>query len=302
MRILITGATGFLGYHVVKQALAQGHDVLCLKRKTSKNPFNDVENKRITWFDFEDKDYKEIVARFAPEILVHGAWGGVNAADRNDEQLQIKNVEFSMFITRLYPYKQIISMGSQDEYGPIDEIVEETHILNPITQYGKKKIEYCKLLTEYCKNNQIEMHWLRIFNMYGTKQASNWIIPAVMNRCLNGEKEMDTTKGEQKYAYLYAEDFGKAVVSMFGVKGVSGIYNISSSNPISLKELFNMIKKLTNSSIKFNYGAIPYRLGQSMMICGNAAKFKHTFGEFENVSLEQGLKFLIKYLNDNESF
>ena len=63
-----------------------------------------------------------------------------------------------------------------------------------------------------------------------------------------------------------------------------------------------MIKKLTNSSIKFNYGAIPYRLGQSMMICGNAAKFKHTFGEFENVSLEQGLKFLIKYLNDNESF
>ena len=101
----------------------------------------------------------------------------------------------------------------------------------------KIKIEYCKLLTEYCRNNQIEMHWLRIFNMYGTKQASNWIIPAVMNRCLNGEKEMDTTKGEQKYAYLYAEDFGKAVVSMFGVKGVSGIYNISSSNPISLKEL-----------------------------------------------------------------
>lgn len=45
-----------------------------------------------------------------------------------------------MFITRLYPYKQIISMGSQDEYGPIDEIVEETHILNPITQYGKKRL------------------------------------------------------------------------------------------------------------------------------------------------------------------
>lgn len=293
MKILVTGATGFLGYHVVKEALKQGHEILCLRRRTSKNPFTEEENKHIDWFCLDDENYKEIVDTFAPDVLVHGAWGGVNAADRNDEQLQQKNVEFSLFLSKLYPYKQIIAMGSQDEYGFINEIVEETHSLSPLTQYGKKKIEYCALLSDYCKESNIEMHWLRIFNMYGTMQASNWVIPAVMSRCLSGEAEMDTTLGEQKYAYLYADDFGRAVVSMFGVQGVSGIYNISASTPVALRDLFNLIKEKTGSSIKFNYGAVPYREGQSMMICGNASKFKNAFGEFETIALEQGLEMLI---------
>lgn len=274
MKILITGTSGFLGKHIVDEAIEQGHDVLCLKHS-------------------EIDTCQEKVNAFAPEILVHCAWGGVSAADRNNPELQAANIEMSKTVVKLYPFKQIIGAGSQDEYGNINEIVDENHPLQPISEYAKAKISFCNWLMEYAEDKGIEWQWIRIFNMYGSGQASNWLIPAIINKCKNGEKVMQTTKGEQQYAYLNADDFGRAMVSLFGAKGKSGIYNISSSDPMTLRDIFLMIKRLANSDLEFDFGAMPYREGQSMMICGNANKFKQAFGEFETVGLEDGIKALL---------
>lgn len=274
MKILITGTSGFLGKHIVDEAIRQGHEVLCLKHS-------------------EIDDCQKKVNTFAPEILVHCAWGGVSAADRNNPYLQVANIEMSKKVVKLYPFKQIIGAGSQDEYGNINEIVDEEHSLNPISEYAKAKIAFCNWLKEYAESHNIEWQWIRIFNMYGTEQASNWLIPAIIAKCKNGEKTMDTTKGEQQYAYLNADDFGRAIVSVFGAKDKSGIYNISSSNPTPLHDIFIMIKQLTKSDIEFKFGAMPYRQGQSMMICGNSDKFIHTFGEFETINIEEGIKSLL---------
>lgn len=274
MKILITGTSGFLGKHIVDEAVKQGHEVLCLRHS-------------------EIDTCQEKVNAFAPEILVHCAWGGVSAADRNNPELQAANIEMSKKVVMLYPFKQIIGAGSQDEYGNINEVVDEEHPLSPISEYAKAKISFCNWLKEYSETRNIEWQWIRIFNMYGTGQASNWLIPAIIAKCKKGEKTMDTTKGEQRYAYLNADDFGRAMVSVFGSKGKYGIYNISSSNPKPLRDIFVMIKNLTHSDIEFNFGAMPYRQGQSMMICGNANKFKQAFGEFETVGLEDGIKTLL---------
>lgn len=275
MKILITGASGFLGKHIVDEAIKQGHEVLCLKH-------SEIDN------------CQENVNTFAPEILVHCAWGGVSAADRNNPELQAANIEMSKKVVMLYPFKQIIGAGSQDEYGNINEVVDEEHPLKPISEYAKAKISFCNWLKEYAESHNIEWQWIRIFNMYGTGQALNWLIPAIIAKCKNGEKTMDTTKGEQQYAYLNADDFGRAMVSVFGAKGKCGIYNISSSNPLPLHDIFMMIKELTHSDIEFNFGAMPYRQGQSMMICGNSEKFINLFGMFETTSITQGIKQLLE--------
>lgn len=292
MRIFITGATGFLGYHVTKKLIDNGHTLLCLRRSTSKNPFAEEYNQKIQWIEY-NKDFSKTIDAFKPEVLIHGAWGGVTASDRQDKVVQSHNYEFSKILFNAYPYKQIIGMGSQDEYGSINSIVSEEHPLNPITQYGIYKIKTCEYLKEYCEHNHIEWQWIRIFNMYGDKQTPSWLIPAIIEKCKTGCESMDTTLGEQQYAYLYAEDFGNGFASMVGVKGSSGIYNISASTPIPLRHLFDLIKQLTKSDIIFNYGAIPYREGQSMMICGNASKFKEAFGDYEKTTLIEGLKKLI---------
>ena len=252
----------------------QGHEVMCLKH----SDFYHCEKK---------------VRQFAPDILVHGAWGGVSAADRNDATIQQQNFEMSKHLVDCYPFHQIIAFGSQDEYGMIDEIVDESHTLNPVSEYAKAKIALCDYIAEKCRKESIQWQWVRIFNMYGPRQASNWLIPAIIAKCLNGAPNMDTTKGEQRYAYLYAPDFARAIVSMYGAEGKSGIYNLSASTPISLKEIFLMIKDLTGSDIDFRFGAMPYRPNQSMMICGNSRKFKTAFGDFEKTSFKDGLLEII---------
>jgi len=274
MKVLITGASGFLGSHIAKQAVCSGHEILSLMHS-----------------EYDTCIYK--VNTFAPDVLIHCAWGGVSAADRNNPSLQDENIASFKQIISLYPFKQIIGLGSQDEYGYIDQVVAEDYPLNPTSCYAKAKVDCCNHLKKFAEEHCIEWQWLRIFNMYGSRQAQNWLIPSIISKCLAGEKSMQTTLGEQKYAYLNAEDFAQAVVSIIGKQNVSGVYNISASKPVPLREIFETIRTLTNSKISFEFGAIPYRENQSMMICGNSFKFKSTFGEFEKTSFLTGLTKLI---------
>ncbi len=297
MRIFITGATGFLGYHIALSCISKGYEILCMKRNTSVSLFNHGQENRIIWVDSDTEDWKDTVVRFNPDVLIHCAWGGVSADSRNDSRIQYQNIKFSEDLFNLFPYKQIIVLGSQEEYGRIDSVVDECHSLSPLTEYGKAKIETCKILQKCCVEKKIEWQWIRVFTVYGEKQKETWIIPSMISKCLNPlVLEMETTKGEQSYSYLYSEDFAKAILSMIGIKGKSGIYNLSSSTPTMLKDLFILIKEKTNSNILFN-PVLPYREYQSMMIMGDSTKFKTAFGEYESTSLEKGLDNIIQTIN-----
>ncbi len=291
MKVFITGATGFLGFHIARACMANGHDIICLHRPASVNPFSENENRHITWITEEEA--RKRLGSLHPEVLVHAAWGGVSAAGRNDKEIQQANIEMTQRIMELYPYRQIIMLGSQDEYGRIDKKVDERQPVCPLSEYAKAKVACSRMLEAYSAGTKAEWQWIRIFSIYGEHQQSCWLIPSVIDKCLNGESFMDTTPGEQIYSYLYCADFAEAIASCIGQKGKSGIYNLSSSHPIALKDLFSLIKELTGSSIGFR-ATMPYRENQSMVILGDSDKFAKAFGTFEHTSLETGLTNVIR--------
>lgn len=278
MRIFITGATGYLGYHFAKQALKQGHEILCLRRHSSKSLFDaDIEN-RVLWVTKDDNLQKNVFS-FQPDILFHAAWGGVRGSGRDDREIQNENVVMSRELFSLYPYKQIISIGSQAEYGYYSDSISEDHPLNPTMEYAKAKVQCCNEMKTYCEENNIEWQWIRIFTVFGQKQTGG-LIKLAIEKCLNGEKSFDTTPGEQKYSYLYAEDFGNAICNMLGSKDKSGIYNLSQPKcNKSNKEILEAVKTLTKSDIHINFGAIPYPEGQVMLMDGNVDKYEKAFGK-----------------------
>lgn len=298
MRVLLTGATGFLGYHIAKACIKTGHQLLCLHRETSISLFSENDEKKIKWFSLSDTNYKQIINDFVPEVLIHAAWQGVSSVYRNDEKKQLVNMQLFMDVINLYTFNQIIVLGSQDEYGFINQIVVEDYPIKPQSEYAKNKNYCCQQLQYFSKERGYEWQWIRVFSVYGEKQQANWLIPSLISNCINGVKEMETTKGEQIYSYLYSSDFARAITSIIGQYGKCGIYNLSSMNPISLKELFEMIKKLTRSDIQF-IPRLPYRENQSMMMVGDSSKFIRTFGTFELTSLEQGLKNMITLIRKN---
>lgn len=292
MKIFVSGATGYLGYHLVKVAINQGHEVLCLRRPTSRSLFeSEIENK-VKWV-VNDEELKSAVIDFQPDVLFHAAWGGVRGSDRNNIEIQKENLVMSHNLFTLYPYKQIIAIGSQAEYGYYNDIISEDHTLKPTMEYAKAKIQCCKDLQNYCKQNSIEWQWIRIFTVFGEKQTGG-LIKLAIEKCLNGEKSFDTTPGEQKYSYLYAEDFGKAICNMLGSKGKSGIYNLSQPQCLkSNKEILENVKTLTKSDIHLKFGAMPYPEGQVMLMDGSVNKFEKAFGAVPYTDFNTALEYTI---------
>ena len=292
MKIFVSGATGYLGYHFVKVAINQGHEVLCLRRPTSRSLFeSEIENK-VKWV-VNNEELKSAVIDFQPDVLFHAAWGGVRGAERNNIDIQKDNLVMSHNLFTLYPYKQIIAIGSQAEYGYYNDIISEDHPLKPTMEYAKAKIQCCKDLQHYCEQNNIEWQWIRIFTVFGEKQTGG-LIKLAIEKCLNGEESFDTTPGEQKYSYLYAEDFGKAICNMLGSKGKSGIYNLSQPQCLkSNKEILESVKILTKSDMHLNFGAMPYPEGQVMLMDGSVNKFEKAFGAVPYTDFNTALEHTI---------
>lgn len=302
MRIFLTGATGFLGFHIANICIKNSDEILCLRRTSSKSKFSPKILKKIKWVNRDTTNWKEVVKDFAPDILIHAAWEGVSSEDRNNEEVQKKNIKFTKELITLASYKQILILGSQDEYGIINHIVTESDSLKPVTEYAKAKIRCCQFLKEYAERHNIVWQWIRVFSIYGEYQNNTWLIPSIIQRCLLGEKDIETTKGEQTYSYLYSTDFASAIYLTLGKEcACNGIYNLSSEHPIKLKDLFELVKELTHSKINF-IPCLPYRKNQSMTILGNCQKFIDTFGKFEETTLQTGINNLIQfYTYNNES-
>lgn len=293
MNIFVTGATGFLGYHFVNVAVNNGHSILCLRRSTSKSLFEPIVEATVQWVSMDDKKFVEIVRTFQPDVLLHAAWEGVRGRDRNNALIQQNNLKFSRELFSLYPYKQIISLGSQAEYGYYSRPVSEDHTLHPLTEYAKAKVKCSQDLKDYCDSHHIEWQWIRIFTVFGEKQTGG-LIKTAIDKCLSNEKFFPTTKGEQLYSYLYSFDFAQALCRVLGSKGKSGIYNLSQTNCLySNREVLEKIKRLTGSDIELQFGAIPYPENQIMWMDGYVSKFTEAFGNIPLTDFDKALRNII---------
>ena len=296
MKIFITGATGYLGYHIACQCLTEGQQVLCLRRSISKRLFDEEQEQRIQWVTINDIDWKETVNAFAPDVLIHAAWGGVRGAGREDLSIQNQNILMSNYLFTLYPYQQIIAIGSQAEYGYYEGPVSEDHELHPSMKYALAKCTVQHELQTYCEKHHIEWQWIRVFTVFGEKQTGG-LISLAINNCKQGEESFDTTEGEQVYSYLYAKDFAKAIYHVIGAKGKSGIYNISQpQEEHSNKDILETIKAMMGSNIRNNFGAVPYAKDQIMLMSGTVDMFERAFGKIPHTDFKEALQNTINSL------
>ena len=187
-------------------------------------------------------------------------------------------------------------INSQAEYGYYDGPVSEEHELHPTMKYALAKCVVQHELQTYCESKGIEWQWIRVFTVFGEKQTGGLILLAI-NNCKQGKEYFGTTRGEQVYSYLYTKDFSKAISNVIGVKGKSGVYNIS--QPLeehSNKEILETIKSMMDSNIKNDYGAVPYAKDQIMLMSGTVDKFEKAFGKIPHTDFYVALQNTINSL------
>ncbi|MBS7231932.1 NAD-dependent epimerase/dehydratase family protein [Flavobacterium psychroterrae] len=297
-KVLITGVTGFLGSHIAEHLIANNIGVVGLKRKSSDIWRCNEFKENIEWVDIDDEGmFVNQLKKHSFDTIVHGAWIGVESHTRNNWGEQSKNISF--FVTLLeiakeLDVKKIVFLGSQAEYGLINEKVNEDYPVNALNAYASTKLACLQIMETFCSLNNIDWVWLRLFSLFGEKENSNWLIPSLINSMLN-EKEMDFTSGEQKYAYLYVKDYAEIMRKIVTMKIDSGIYNISSNQTITIKSLIENIKNHINPKFILNFGALNYRAGQSMHMEGDIKKISSQIGEIEFSNFEIALQNTLKH-------
>lgn len=297
-KVLITGITGFLGSHIAGNLIADNINVIGLKRKNSDiwrcKEFEDS----VCWIDIDEEgEYEKQLSSMDFDTVIHGAWIGVESASRDNWNEQYKNIPFLLSLLRISKnagVRKFIFLGSQAEYGNFNGKINEYYTTNAVNAYAGVKLACLELVKAFCVSNTINWIWLRLFSFFGEKENSNWLLPSLI-RTMKIENQMDFTKGEQKYAYMYVKDFATIINHVVSSTIQSGIYNVSSNEPRTIKSLIEEIRDYVNPSFVLNFGVLPYRANQSMHMEGDSEKLFSQIGEINYTDFKKALRTTLEY-------
>jgi UDP-glucose 4-epimerase len=304
VRILITGATGFLGSYVLKRLLAdRRHDVAVLIRPESDTwrvsaLLNQAE--RIPFGLSDLTSARGHVADFRPDTVIHLAWSGVGNRFRND-LAQVDNLRATVDLvelTRSVGGTVWVGIGSQAEYGPTQGVIHEGMPTRPTTLYGVTKLSAYMLADHLCAQAGIRFGWVRVFSTYGPMDDPSWMIPYLILKLLNGEKPA-LTPGTQVWDYLHAEDAARAIVSVAVSSSASGVFNLGSGRPRAIREIVTLVRDQVDLALPLGFGEVPFRPDQVMHLEADVSRLRDQTGWLPTISLEDGIQQTVAWFREN---
>jgi nucleoside-diphosphate-sugar epimerase len=298
-RVVITGATGFIGASIVREFLHAGVTVIVLTRESSNRSRLDDLRSEIEFVEYSSLDDQHLsVSKISKgaDVFVHCAWSGVAGSDRNEPFQITTNIPatiHSVSLAAKLGCQHWIGLGSQAEYGNLNYKISESSPTLPTTLYGKAKLAASISALDLCDAYNLTGSWMRVFSIYGPHDAPNWLIPYVIQEFL-AHRAPKLTPCEQLWDYLYVQDAGKAVAAV-AERNAAGTFNLGSGSSLPLKTYIDTIRKILGISLIPEYGAIDYRSDQVMHLEADVIKLTKSTGWIPSVDLIEGLTQTIEF-------
>ena len=269
MKILVTGANGYLGQGIVRSILNNGHCVVATDFNTQ---FVDERAERIACNLFEvDNPYSFFGE---PDVLLHLAWrdGFVHYSSAHIDDLP----KHYAFIKKMVDggIQQVAVMGSMHEIGFFEGSINESTPCHPTTPYGIAKNALRDLTQMICEQKNIVFQWLRGYYIVGNSKFGSSIFSKITAAVDEGKTEFPFTLGQNQYDFIDYPDFCAQVAAVVGQKNEQGIINICSGKPEKLADRVERFIKENGYRIKLQYGAFPDRPYDSKAIWGNDTKIR----------------------------
>lgn len=274
MKVVVTGASGYIGRHVVKAFLDQGHKVIAC----------DVDYKGLDErasivhtdiFSGKESLFDELGR---PDLIVHLAWrhGFVHNAQAHMEYLS-SHYSFLRNMV-LGGCKRIAVMGTMHEIGYWEGPIDEKTPCAPLSLYGVAKNALRQALVLLSKELDFKLYWLRAYYIYGDNLRGNSVFSKLQQAEIDGKQEFPFTSGKNKYDFIHVDALAKQIVAATTQDAITGIINVCSGTPISLGEKMEEFIKENHFKIKLLYGAYPDRPYDSPGVWGDSQKIRQIMG------------------------
>lgn len=275
MKILVTGANGYLGRGIIKAILDKDIDVVAADFKT------DLVDDRATCMEcnlYEIENPNEFFG--APDVLLHLAWrdGFVHYSDAHINDLP-KHYKFVKSMISAGT-KQVAVMGSMHEIGFYEGSIKEDTPCHPITPYGIGKNALRDLVKMEASKSGAIFQWLRGYYIVGNTRIGNSIFSKLVAAAEEGKEEFPFTMGQNQYDFIDYPDFCEQVAAVVAQDKINGVINICSGKPEKLADRVERFIKECGFSIKLKYGAFPDRPYDSKAIWGDNSKIEQIMDLF----------------------
>ena len=275
-KILVTGATGFIGHHVVQWLVDHGHNVIATGTSEEKA-------KQFSWYDsvefipcdyyIEEKNFFEFFDE--PDILIHLAWKGLPNYMMRFHLEENLPAEMRFLETFAESGKtKIVVTGTCYEYGIAEGCLSEDIPTNPTTVYGTAKDTLRRYVSFLAEEYGFSWNWIRLFFLYGEGQSPMSLLPQLVAAIARGDAEFPMSGGEQLRDYLPVEMVAEYICKIALQDAVSGVVNCCSGEYISVRRLVEGRVAELGAEISLKFGVYEYPVYEGMAFRGDATRLR----------------------------
>jgi UDP-glucose 4-epimerase len=247
LKVVITGASGFIGAPLAEKLVNLGYDVMAISRTLPAKQ----KASSVCWVEGDlssPKTYRDTMSSFCPEVAIHLAWQDI--PDFSIEKSIINQnqaIEFLSFVTGLESCEKVLVSGSCWEYDRVQGECLVDEIGAPKDYFTWAKHSIYSWLAIACKQKGIQFGWFRLFYVYGPRQKPSSLIPSILRNLKN--KELPWIKTPNNASdYIYIDDVANAFALATKCQFSSGIYNLGAGRSTSVLEICRHAEKIVYNS------------------------------------------------------
>jgi len=292
-RVAVTGATGFLGGHVIEQLHAANATVIAVVDR-SRRTRHEIPAQPVETLLFDDPSQLAAMVRgAAPDYVIH--LHAVVTTDRTAAAVQrtldanlLPSLDLMTACAEM-KVKRLALMGSGEEFGPVTGPFDDYTIADPPSPYGASKAAVTGYAKMFHRAFNLPVVVLRPSVVYGPYQAPRMLVPQVMHALRDG-REIAVTAGRQTRDFIHVEDVARGIVAALTAEGIDGhCFNLASGEAVTVKDCLTRIEAVTGRTGLIRYGAIPYKAGEIFSYEPVAEKTYSALNWRPSIGLTEGL-------------
>jgi len=314
MKVLVTGADGFIGSHLAESLLAEGCNVRALAQYNSFNYWGwleDIEpnsNLEIVCGDVRDPNFCREISKGIDVIFHLAALIAIPYSYIAPESFIETNVKGTLNICQAAKdngVKRILVTSTSEVYGTAKYVpIDEKHPLQPQSPYSASKIGADAIAMSFYNTFQLPVTIVRPFNTYGPRQSARAVIPTIITQIASGIKEIKLGDTSPTRDFNYVKDICNGFILLAKCdKAIGETVNVGSNDEISIKETFEMIKNIMKSDAKLVTDEQRLRPEHSEVFrlrCDNT-KIKELTGYKPQYPLREGLEKTVEWFTNTQN-